>query len=186
MTVTIKDGLFTFGSQEIVEVPPTTSSGGDIATTNDATQKAPLGILYRHKGNIYRYVKLDTGAGKAQSAVACAAGGVLHWEALDPENGVFTVTSAYAAALGKSCIAGIALMAVTNLYYTWIQVGGVHLLVGVDSSTAIGDVMIYSSTDLRFGRCAADAHVTGMPFGVALGVDSPTNFGPVLLMNMIW
>jgi hypothetical protein len=188
MTVTLKDGLFTFGTNEVVEVPPRLSASpyGDIENTNDAVQKAPLGILYRHKGNVYRYVLFDNGAGGQQTAVACQAGGVLHWEALDPANGIFTATSAYAAALGKSCIAGLALNVVTNGYYTWIQVGGVHLLAKVDTSNAAGDVMIYSATDLTFGRCAADAAVTAIPYGVALAVDAPSGYGPVLLMNLIW
>jgi hypothetical protein len=189
MTVTLKDGLFTFGSNEIVEVPPslTVTASGDIESTNDADQKAPLGILYRHKGNVYRYVLFDNGASVSQvSAVACIAGGVMVWETLDPPNGKFTVTSAYAARLGKSTVAGIALRVITNGYYSWIQVGGVHLLVSVNTSNAAGDVMIYADVDNTFGRCAADAAVTGMPFGVALAVDSPTGYGPVLLMNLIW
>jgi hypothetical protein len=190
MTVTLKDGLFTFGSQEIVEVPPTMNiSGaypGDIATTNDATQKAPLGTLYRHKGNVYRYVLFENGANGQQTAVAAVAGGVVHWYSLDPANGLFTVTSAYAAAKGKNLLAGVLLGVVTQGYYTWIQVGGVALLAGVDASTAAGEIMIYSSTNQRFGRCAVDAALVGLPFGVALAVDAPTNFGPVLLHNMIW
>lgn len=189
MTVTLKDGLFTFGSNQISEVPPSlpVTASGDIESTNDATQKAPLGVLYRHKGNVYRYVKFDDGTGVAQvTAVACIAGGVMMWEALDPPNGIFTVTSAAGARLGKNCIAGIALRVITNGYYSWIQVGGVHLLVSVNTSNAAGDVMIYSDTDQTFGRCAADAAVTGMPFGVALAVDSPAGYGPVLLLNLIW
>lgn len=188
MTVTLKDGLFTFGTNEVVEVPPdlVASPYGSIANTNDATQKAPLGVLYRHKGNVYRYVKFDNGTTAQQTAVAAAAGGVLHWYQIDPANGLFTATSAYAAAPGKNMIAGICLCVVTHGYYTWIQVGGVHLLVMVNTSNAAGDVMIYSATDLTFGRCAADASITGMPYGVALAVDSPSGFGPVLLMNMIF
>lgn len=188
MTVTLKDGLFTFGTNEVVQIPPdlVASPYGSIANTNDAEQKAPLGVLYRHKGNVYRYVKFENGVSGQQTAVAAAAGGVLHWYDLDPPNGKFTATSCYAAVIGKNLVAGICLCVVTQGYYTWIQVGGVHLLVMVSSSNAAGDVMIYGSTDLTFGRCAADANVTGMPFGVALAVDSPTGFGPVLLMNMIW
>ena len=181
MTVTLKDGLFTFGSQEIVEVPPKLTVGGDIENTNDSTQKAPLGILYRHKGAVYRYVKFDNG----RSDVAAVAGGVLHWEALDPANGIFTATSEYADGLGKSCLAGIILCVVTNGYYTWIQVGG-KVNAKVAASTAVGDVMIYSATDLTFGRCAADANITGLPYGVALDGIDQYNKANVLLLNMIF
>ena len=180
MTVTIKDGLFTFGTNQIVEVPPDLSVGGDIENTNDATQKAPLGILYRHKGNVYRYVKFDNGA-----AVAAAAGGVAHWDSLAPASGLFTVTSDYSEGVGKSAIAGIFQCVVTDAYYTWIQVGGVAD-VFVAALTAVGDVMIYNATDLYFNRCAADANVTAMPFGVALEGVGQDNKALVLLMNLIW
>ena len=180
MTVTVKDGLFTFGSNEIVEVPPKLSVGGDIENTNDAVQKAPLGVLYRHKGNVYRYVLVDTGTGP----VAAAAGGVVHWSSLDPANGLFTVVTDYSDIIGKSLIAGILRCVVTDGYYTWIQVGGVCDCM-VNTSTVAGDVMIYSSTDLTFGRCAADAAVTALPYGVALEADV-AGVGAVLLLNMIF
>lgn len=189
MTVTLKDGLFTFGTNEVVQIPPdlTASPYGSIANTNDAEQKAPLGILYRHKGNVYRYVQYEAG----QDAVAAAAGGVVHWYSLDPANGKFVVTGDFSdsggASVGaKNLCAGILGCVVTDQYYTWIQVGGVVLLAKVNTSNAAGDVMIYSNTDLTFGRCAADAAVTGTPFGVALAVDNPSGFGPVLLLNMIF
>lgn len=191
MTVTIKDGLFTFGSVETSEVPPVlpvSATYGDIKATNDSAQKAPLGVLYRHKGNVYRYVLMNTGA----SAVASAAGGVVHWYALDPANGKFTVTTdktdaGGTSADGKSLLAGITLGIVTNGYYTWVQVGGVAS-VFVAGSTVVGDVMIYSDTDLYFNRCAADAAVTALPYGVALESKSATisNQATCLLHNMIF
>ena len=184
MTVTLKDGLFTFGSQEVVEVP-NTSAGlvGDIASTNDAVQKAPLGILYRHKGNVYRYVQFDNGT----DDVAAAAGGVAHWKSLDPANGLFIVTSSYATIVGKNLIGGILLGVVTDQYYTWIQVGGVAMCY-VANSTVAGDLCIYGSTNLYFARAAADAAVVGLPFGVAMEAKSNTtsNKAYVLLLNMIW
>ena len=188
MTVTLKDGLFTFGTQELVEIP-SSSAGlvGGIASTNDAVQKAPLGVLHRYKGNVYRYVLFDNGTGVQQTAVAAAAAGVVHWEAIDPANGTFTVTSAYAAALGVNLIAGILLNAVTNGYYTWIQVGGVATAYVADS-TAAGDVCIYKATDLYFDRLAADATITYKPFGVALSAkDTPsTGKAYVLLLGLIF
>lgn len=188
MTVTTKDGLFTFGTQELVEIPsPSAGLTGGIASTNDSAQKAPLGVLYRYKGNVYRYVLFDNGVGESQTAVAAAAGGVAHWAAIDPENGSFTATSAYAAAIGKNLIAGILLNAVTQGYYTWIQVGGI-VTVFVADSTVAGDVMIYSATDLYFGRIAADATITARGFGVALEAKSAitTNKASCLLLGMIF
>jgi hypothetical protein len=190
MTVTIKDGLFTFGSIETSQVPPalTVAASGDIGATNDSTQKAPLGVLYRHKGNVYRYVLMNTGA----SAVASAAGAVVHWFSLDPANGLFTVvtdkTDAGGTSVdGKNLIAGIALGVVTNGYYTWIQVGGVAMAYVADSTVA-GDICVYGDTDLYFARIAADAAVTALPFGVALEAKSGTTTSKAytLLHNMIF
>ena len=193
MTVTLKDGLFTFGTQEIVEVPNESIAGvvtgvGGIANTNDATQKAPIGIMYRHKGNVYRYVLFNSGAG----AVASAAGGVAHWYSLDPANGKFTVTSDQTDAGGTSAaslntVAGIFGCSVTTGYYTWIQVGGVAMAYVADSTVA-GDVCIGGGTDLYFGRIAADGSIIYEPFGVALEAKSHTtaNKAYVLLMGLMF
>ncbi len=183
MTVTIKDGLFTFGTQELVEIP-NDSAGliGGIASTNDSVQKAPLGVLYRHKGNVYRYVKFDDGA-----AVAAVAGGVVHWLTIDPANGSFVVTSDESGSIGLNLIAGILLGVVTDQYYTWVQVGGVAMA-NVADSTVAGDVCISGTTDLAFDRLAADATITYKPFGVALEAKSNTTTGKAytLLLGMIW
>ena len=187
MTVTIKDGLFTFGTQEIVEIP-NDSAGlvGGIASTNDAVQKAPLGCLYRYKGNVYRYVLFDSGTG----AVASAAYGVAVWKSLDPANGTFTATSAVASKIGKNIVAGIFGGSVTTGYYTWLQVGGVAMCTVADS-TAVGDMMVYPSTDLTFDRLAAgtfNTTVTKIVFGIALESKAATTAGSayVLLMGLIW
>lgn len=160
------DSLAAFGNAQIVEVPPAliASPYGGIANTNDATAKNPLGTLYRYKGNMYRYVKFDNGSGN----VASAAYGVAHWKTLSPSTGVFTVTSDYTDAIGTiNTIAGIFQCAVTDAYYTWIQVGGVAL-VTCNSSQVAGDIGIGSSSDLTFGRIAADATITSVPYGVAI------------------
>jgi hypothetical protein len=182
MTIQLKDGLFTFGSNEIVEVPPDLSVGGGIANTNDAVQKAPLGTLLRFKGQVYRYVKVDA------VSVAAAANGVVYWHELDlSDEGKFEVCTAYALRMGATngwnLIAGILGCAVTHGHYTWIQVGGVADCL-VDRATDVGDLMIYSTTDLTFGRDAADANSTAIPFGVALEEDL-AGVAAVLLHNMM-
>jgi hypothetical protein len=184
MTVTIKDGLHTFGTQELVEIPnDLINSGGGITKTNDAVQKAPLGILFRYKGNVYRYVQHDDGT----AAVATAAGGVARWKTLDPANGKFIVTSDCTDEIGLNLIAGIYGYVVTDQYYTWIQVGGV-VSAFVANSTVAGDVCIDGTTDLYFDRIAADASIIYKPFGVALESKSATitNQALVLLLGMIW
>jgi hypothetical protein len=167
------DSLSAFGNAQIVEIPPDLSVGGGIANTNDATAKNPLGTLYRYKGNVYRYVKFDNGSGD----VAALAGGPVHWKTLSPSTGVFTVTSDYTdAAMNVNSVAGIILSVVTDLYHTWIQVGGVALAKSHASQVA-GDIAIGASTDLVFGRIAADATITSVPFGVAIEALSATAAG---------
>ncbi len=174
------DGLFTYGTLETVEVP---GSGASPKTANDATAKAPLGVLYRHKGNVYRYVKFDNGTDN----VAAAANKVAYWLALDPEAGTFTVTCDVSSAIGagKNLVAGVLGAVVTDAYYTWIQVGGVTDAVLVASVVA-GDKLIYGA-DGAFARNAAGTDLPDVVFAVALETVDPTSLvGSVLLQNLIW
>lgn len=169
------DSLAAFGNAQIVEIPPdliATPYGG-IKNTNDATAKNPLGTLYRYKGNVYRYVKFNSGG----HAVAALTGGPVHWKTLDPSVGTFTVTSDYTDSFGTvNAVAGIILNVVTTLYYTWIQVCGVAMAKSHASQVA-GDIAIGASTDLVFGRIAADGNLTSVPYGVAIEALSATTAG---------
>jgi hypothetical protein len=166
------DSLSAFGNAQVVEIPPDLSASpyGGIKNTNDAVAKNPLGTLYRYKGNLYRYVKFDNGSDN----VAAVAYGVVHWKSLDPTAGIFIVTSDYSSGLATiNCVAGIlGTTVVTDLYYTWIQVGGVASAL-VAAGSAIGDVQIGASSDTVFGHIDADATITSVPFGVGLtGISS--------------
>lgn len=169
------DSLAAFGNAQTVEIPPdliATPYGG-IKNTNDATAKNPLGTLYRHKCQLYRYVKFSTGAGP----VTAIAGGPVYWSALDPSVGTFTVTSDYSSGMmGINGMAGVVHCVVTTAYYTWIQVGGVALMKSHGSQVA-GDIAIGASTDLVAGRIAADATITSVPFGVAIEALAATEAG---------
>ena len=163
MTTYAPDGLFAFGNAETVELPRNDARPD---TANDATAKAPLGTLYRYKGNLFRYVKFDNGQGN----VAAVQYGVVHWMTakLDPSVGLFTVTSDYTDALaGVNSVAGVTGCVVTDGYYTWIQVGGAAT-VYVAALTAIGDILIGSATDEYLGRIAAGQAITSVCYGVAL------------------
>ena len=176
----MSEGLFTFGTLETVEIP---SAGPGAA--NDAVAKAPLGVLYRHKGNVYRYVLFDNGAGN----VAAAVGAVAYWKALDPSNALlplFTVTGDISDAIGSgvNMVAGVMGNIVTDLHYTWIQVGGVVTALTA-ASTAAGDGVIHG-TDNTFGRQAAGSYVN-QSFGTALDARNTTaGTNSVLLQNLIW
>lgn len=172
------DGLYTFGTQEIVEVP---STGPQYA--NDATAKAPLGILYRHQGNVYRYVQFDDGS----DAVAAAAGSVAYWKTLAPTSGSFIVTCDVSSAIGtgKNMCAGVLGCVVTDQYYTWAQVAGV-VSAKTAASFVAGDKAIYGA-DGAFARIAAGGANTDVIFAVALGTrNTTTSLTSVLLHNMAW
>jgi hypothetical protein len=184
MTVTVTDGLFLFGTNQTAEVPSTPGNA------NDATPKAPLGCLYRVGGKVYRYVKFDNG-----SAVAAAVGGAVHWSALDPPNSIFTVTSDQSAGLGANLVAGILGCVVTDLYYTWIQVGGVATCL-LDFTALVGDPVAgsvagckcaYSSTDLKLKLTAAATSPAAVVYGVLIAAANYTaGTGSVLLQNLEW
>ncbi len=163
----------------IVELPASGPAG--IA---DATLKWTPGALALWKGNWYKYVKFNNGTGN----VASAAGGVVHWMAagLNPLTGLFTVTSDQTDALALlNSVAGIILGVVTDLYWCWVQVGGVAVDCLVDAATVAGDHMIGGTTDLTFGLTAAALAVVGTEFGTALEADTAGK-ADVLLRNLLW
>lgn len=171
------DGLFTFGTLETVEIP---SAGPRYA--NDLVAKAPLGVLYRHQGNVYRYVKHYEGS----PSPAVDDGAVAYWYALSPTTGIFTVTCDISAAIGAgvNLVAGVMGTDVTDGYYTWVQVGGVVTALTARSTVA-GDACIYG-TDSTFGRDAANS-VADVVFAIALDSQNYTaGTNTVLLHNLIW
>jgi hypothetical protein len=171
------DGLYTFGTLETVEIP---QAGPQYA--NDPVAIAPIGVLYRHQGNVYRYVKFDNGA----DDVAAVAGGVVYWKYLSPTTGVFTATSDISSAIasGVNLVAGVLGNVVTDQYYTWIQVGGVVTALTAQGTVA-GDMVCYG-TDVTFGRMAAGAQID-VNYGVALDNQNTTaGTNSVLLQNLIW
>ena len=176
------DGLFTFGTLETVEVP---SSGPQAA--NDAVAKAPLGVLLRWNGKVFRYVQYDDGA----DDIAAAAGAVCYWKVLTFPTATtassFKATCDISSAIGSgvNLVAGVLGCVVTTGYYTWIQVGGVVEDCLTAASTVAGDACVYG-TDSTFGRDASGA-INDLTFGIALDTrDVTAGTNTVLLHNLIW
>lgn len=173
--------LFTFGTLETVEIP----GAGLPHATNDATAKAPLGVLLKYKGNLFRYVKHDPG-----TAVATAAGAPAYWRTLNPLTGVYTVSSDYTDSIaGINGVAGVYGGVVTALYYTWLQVGGVALQCKFkDGSVALGaKAMGYASADVQFDYVTVATAATGNVYGIVVGNIDITNYkADVLLQNLAW
>lgn len=176
------DALHTFGTQEVVEVP---GSGASPGTANDQVSKAPSGILYRHQGNIFRYVQFDKGTG----SVAAVAGGPVYWKTLTPTSSIFLVTSDYTDSVaGINGIAGILGTIVTDQFWTWIQVAGICSAM-VKAHALIGAQLLgYASADLTFDFVAVNANPTGNVFGIvhAANLVSTNSNTTVLLQNLAW
>lgn len=171
-----------YGEHQTGEV---SSIGGNPATVNDATAKAPLGSLLRYKGNVYRYVKFVDGQGE----VAAVAYGVVYWYtgSPNPTTPAFTVTTDYTdSAANKNGVAGILGAVITDTYYCYIQVGG-RCTALTAASTVAGDHCIGSTTDKVFGRTAEGTASTDVCFATALDTrNTTTGTATVLLRNLIW
>ena len=174
--------------------PQTTQiSTGDPRTVNEPErfQESPglpgsispgvLGAIVRHEGNLFRYVLHDEGAG----AVAVTVGGVAYFSVLDPETGVYTVTSDQSDSLGgANAVAGIYGNVVTDGNFCYLQVGGVAL-VNTAASTAAGDKVVGGTTDLTFNRSVAGAAPIDTVYGGVISA-RVSNQNSVILQNLDW
>lgn len=109
----------------------------------DVTPQAGLGEVITHRGKTYQYVKFDNGVGN----VAAVAGQACYWK--DLAN--FLVTSDISDSQGggtELCLcAGVFLYAMTDLYFGWIQCGGLATGVKLSGTGAVGQILIPSATD---------------------------------------
>ena len=109
----------------------------------DLQAQAGLGEIITHRGKTYQYVKFDNGVGN----VAAVAGQACYWK--DLAN--FLVTSDISDSQGggtELCLcAGVFLVAMTDLYFGWIQCGGVATGVKLSGAGAAGQALIPSTTD---------------------------------------
>lgn len=188
MTVSTPDGVYTFGSGQAQQVPPSASGPG---AANDSTAKAIPGSLYRENGKVWRYVQFDNGVGN----VAAVAGGAAVWKTLDPANGSFVVSSDYTDAIGKNLVAGVLGSVVTDLYYTYIQVGGI-VTAALDFTNITGDKVAnstagckvaYYANDLKLSLIPATTNPAAIVYGVLIATANYTaGTGSILLQNLEW
>jgi len=162
-------------------------STGNPETVNDATALAPLGSLYRYKGNLYRYVKFTEGG------VTGIANGVVYWITLTPTTNppVWTVCADQSDTGSIQAVAGVIKLIPTDGYYVWIQVGGVSLT-KVTAAKAIGSRVVGNTVDLTFGTTttattpATLATVYLQAYGVMLTASTTAATANVLLHNLDW
>lgn len=167
-----------YGPNQVAEFP---QPGPQYA--NDPTAKNIPGRVIQYKGKRYRYVQFDNGAHN----VAALASGVAYWKDLQPEYGIFTVTSDQSDSIaGLNGVAGVFEVAgVTDQYFTWIEVGGVVDSLVADSTVA-SDKMIGKSTDQTFDRIATTVAATDNVYGVAQDAKDTLGTSRVLLQNLDW
>lgn len=134
----------------------------------DSTAKNPVGIIHRHNGRLYRYVKFSTGAG----AVASVAGAPCYYKAegatlqADLDANTLQVTSDYSDSL--AVFAGVLLKAaITTGTYIWILIAGVITVVVNDDTTVKSDKII-ATADATFTRADAGAATTYAIWGILL------------------
>ena len=179
------DGLFTFGTLETVEIP---ALGPEYAV--DTKALAPVGVLYRHKGNVYRYVLYKDPAYPANPSDYCLLGEPVYWLRLDPPNGIFEVCSDPAVGLADiNGLAGIGCSpsndVVDGIHY-WIKVGGVAQVNFIGPSAPDpGDKMIGCLTPWSADHINIGGPDTDNIFGVVQGAEY-MGLNPVLLQNLMW
>ncbi len=118
-----------------------------------------LGAVVEDAGKVYRLVKFDNGTGN----VASAAGGAAHWKT----RASFIVTSDQTDhESGVNGIAGGFLGVVTDLYYCFVQIGGLQAVI-TDGNATKGSCAVGTTTDLTFGNMAdGAANWASLPFGI--------------------
>lgn len=138
-------------------------------SANDSSAVEQLGKLFidYSNGKIYRYVLAED--------AALANGDVVEFS----DSTAYEVTKDRAG--GSSVgdfVAGVAVCTISDGYYGWIQVSGVHTAVKTDGGVAKGDRLVpHASVD---GQADTEANgstvavTSGQVFGFALATDSGT------------
>lgn len=144
----------------------------DPATCNDASPRHTLGSLHSFGGKLYRYVQF-------KDAVAYAAGVPCGWSASDTDQAVTCDVSE-----DNGVAAGIALCAVTENNYGFIQVSGkATVQFNNDDDAAAGAVCILDADGVA--NTGSDSGVI-TAFGIVLdSVVAATNKATVLLRGLI-
>lgn len=137
-------------------------------TANDAAPLAQPGTIYNDglTGNAYKYVLVED--------MNLVAGDVVEYS--DTTGYEVTKDRAGGASLGRF-VAGVAVGAITDAQYGWIQVSG-KVTVKTDGGVAAGDRLVpHASVD---GRADTEANgstvvvTSGQVFGFALATDDGT------------
>lgn len=137
-------------------------------TGNDATAKVEPGTIFfdDSNGKVYRYVLAED--------AALAVGDVVEFS----DASAYEVTNDRNGSTIGHVVAGVAIGTITDAYYGWIQVSGVHTAVKTDGGVAAGDALIpHATVDGQADTAAQGSTVTvtaAQTFGYALATDAGT------------
>lgn len=146
------------------------------ADHNDASPLFTPGTVVRDKstGNVYKYILVED--------ATLAKGHVVEYS--DTSGYEVTKDRAGGSSLGR-IVAGVALGAITDAYYGWIQVAGLNTYTKTDGSVAVGDALVpHASTDgiadtAESGSTAVNTEA--QVFGYALVADTTSACSAVML-----
>ena len=151
-------------------------------TANDSTAQEELGIKRVEYDStdecykVYRYVQFDDGT---QAAGAAAKGDVLSWDKAATNKG-YVVTDDVSDG-GQNAFAGVAIGALTDLYYGWIQCGGFCNYITTDQGVEAGESLIVDGTDGQADTMAAgEEHYV---FGFALAADATATLSAAIIFD---
>ena len=114
-----------------------------VGMVGDIRPTAGLGEIAPVRGKTYMYVQFDNGVGN----IAAVAGQACYWRDLNNFIVTSDVSDSLSGATELAFCAGVFLYAMTDLYYGWIQCGGVALNVKLSGAGAQGQILIPSQTD---------------------------------------
>jgi len=142
-------------------------------TANDATAKEELGRLRFEGAKVYKYVRAED--------AALAIGQVVEYS--DTSGYEVTNDRAGGASIGR-VVAGVAIGAITDAYYGWIQVHGRNVDVITDGSVTAGQALVPHATadgqadSVESGSTAVNTEA--QVFGYALAADGATTTSRVV------
>ena len=143
---------------------------GDL-TANSSTQDDELGVVrFTYSTTLglrmWKYVQFNNGAGNVASATNMVVG-----QKITDLTG-FTVTNDESDS-DLNLIAGVMPIAMTDLYYGWMQVGGYNATIRTngDDDIAQNDALIGSTTDGVCNSVAANTAPTNKVLGWAVAAD---------------
>ena len=132
-----------------------------LLTANDSAAREEVGILrIESNGKVYRYILVED--------AALVTGDVCEFS---DTSGYEVTKSAGTSSVGNK-VAGVAINALTDAYYGWIQVSGRHDAVRCDGAVAAGDMLVpHASYTGRADTSLASGTNADEVFGIALEAD---------------